>query len=102
MYTLYMAMASLLYEDKPVLIWVRSTKLKHFIEPYHTPYKFKHCYWTGLLLFVRVFLYLVFAFNISGDPKVNLTTITLVIGGIFILQLKDILSVESTRKMQLM
>ena len=72
----------LCYEDKPVLIWVRSTKLKHFIEPYHAPYKFKHRYWTGLLLFVRVFLYLVFAFNISGDPKVNLTAITLVVGGI--------------------
>ena len=27
-------------------------------------------------------MYLVFAFNISGDPKVNLTAITLVIGGI--------------------
>ena len=72
----------LYYEDKPVLLWVRSAKLKHFIEPYHAPYKFKHRYWTGLLLFVRVFLYLVFAFNISGDPKINLTAIILVIGGI--------------------
>ena len=70
------------YEDKPVLVWVRSAKLKHFIEPYHALYKFKHRYWTGLLLFVRVFLYLVFAFNVSGDPKVNLTAIILVIGGI--------------------
>ena len=70
------------YEDKPVLTWVRSAKLKHFIEPYHAPYKFKHRYWTGLLLFVRVFLYFAFAFNISGDPKINLTAIVLVIGGI--------------------
>ena len=64
--------------------WVRFTKLKYFIEPYHAPYKFKHRYWTGLLLFVRVllYMYLVFAFNISGDPKVNLIAITLVIGGI--------------------
>ena len=72
----------LYYEDKPVLVWVRSAKLKHFIEPYHAPYKFKHRYWTGLLLFVRVFLYLVFAFNVSGDPKVNLTAMILVIGWI--------------------
>ena len=70
------------YEDKPVFIWMRSTKLKHFIEPYHAPYNFKHRYWTGLLLFMRIFLYLVFAFNVSGDPKVNLTAISLVIGGI--------------------
>ena len=61
---------------------MRSTKLKHFIEPYNAPYKIKHRYWTGLLLFVGIFLYLVFTFNVLSDPEVNLTVIILVMGGI--------------------
>ena len=70
------------YQDKAFLLWVRSNKLRHFLEPYHAPYKFKHRYWTGLLLFVRVALYLIFALNVSGDPRINLLAITLTIGGI--------------------
>ena len=70
------------YQDKALLLWVRSNKLRHFLEPYHAPYKFKHRYWTGLLLFVRVALYLVFALNVSGDPRINLLAITLTVGGI--------------------
>ena len=58
--------------------WVRYQKLCHFIEPYHAPYMFRHRYWTGLLLFVRVALYLVFALNVSGDPGVNLLAISVI------------------------
>ena len=72
------------YQDKAFLLWVRSNKLRHFLEPYHAPYKFKHRYWTGLLLFVRVALYLIFALNVSGDPRINLLAITLTIGGILL------------------
>ena len=70
------------YQDKAFLLWVRSNKLRHFLEPYHAPYKFKYRYWTGLLLFVRVALYLVFALNVSGDPRINLLAIILMVGGI--------------------
>ena len=52
--------------------WIISWQLCHFIEPYHAPYVPKHRYWTGLLLFIRFALYLVFALNVSGDPGVNL------------------------------
>ena len=64
------------YQDKMVFKWVRSQRLCHFIEPYHAPYVSKHRYWTGLLLFARILLYLVFALNVSGDPGVNLLAIT--------------------------
>lgn len=46
-------------------------KLCHFIEPYHAPYTFKHRYWTGMLLLVRVFVYITSAINIHGDPRVT-------------------------------
>ena len=38
--------------------WSRNPKIQTFIETYHTPYTPKHRYWTGLLLIVRIVLYL--------------------------------------------
>ena len=38
-------------------------------------YKDKHRYWPGLLLVVRVVLFLVFSVNVFGDPAVTLLTI---------------------------
>ena len=55
------------------LAWVN--KIKPFLDAYHGPYKTKYRYWTGLMLFVRVFLMTVFAANALGDPKINLLTI---------------------------
>jgi hypothetical protein len=55
----------------------RYQKLKMFIETYHTPYTPRHRYWTGLLLIARVVLYLVAAVNVSNNPYVALTAITL-------------------------
>ena len=67
------------HQSKTVFKWVRSQRLYHFIEPYHAPYVYKHRYWTGLLLFARVALYLVFALNVSGDPGVNLLAVIVLI-----------------------
>ena len=49
--------------------WSRNPKIQTIIETYHTPYTPKHRYWTGLLLIVRVVLYLaiVVAVNVSND-----------------------------------
>ena len=58
-----------------VFNWTRNQKLQTFIETYTTPYTPKHRYWTGLLLFVRVALYLVATVNVSNDPHVLLTAI---------------------------
>ena len=39
--------------------WTRNTKLNAFIAVYHVPYNSKYRYWTGLLLLVRVVLYII-------------------------------------------
>ena len=67
-----------------LLTWVRNPKLKAILDAYHAPYKLKHRYWTGLLLSLRCALFLVFAFNISGDSSVNLLIISSTTSGIFV------------------
>ena len=67
------------HKHRKLFKWMRYQKLCHFIEPYHAPYTVRHRYWTGLLLFVRVFLYIISAINISGDPRVSLVTIISVV-----------------------
>ena len=68
-----------------LLRFITYPRLCHLFEVYHVPYIIKHRYWTGLLLVVRVFLYLVFAFNTSRDPGVSLTAIIAVTGGLLFL-----------------
>ena len=74
------------HQNKFVFKWARSQKLHHFMAPYHAPYNINHRFWTGLLLFARVALYLVFALNVSGDPGVNLLAITVTVGAIMFLK----------------
>ena len=66
--------------------WSRNPKIQTFIETYHTPYTPKHRYWTGLLLIVRIVLYLVSAVNASNDPTVALTAICFTLCCIVILR----------------
>ena len=62
------------------LRWIiGNTKVIAFMDAYHNPYNKDHRYWIGLLLLVRVALYLVSALNVLGDPHINLLSITLVI-----------------------
>ena len=56
-----------------ILAWVR--RLKPLFDAYTGPYKDKHHYWPGLLLVVRVVLFLVFSVNVFGDPAISLLTI---------------------------
>ena len=67
-----------------LLSWVKNPKLKAILDTYHAPYKPKHRYWTGLLLLVRCALFLVFAFNISGNDSANLLVISSATFGIFV------------------
>ena len=46
------------------------------LDSYHAPFKLKHRYWTGLLLLLRCTLFLVFAFNMTGDDSINLLVIS--------------------------
>ena len=74
------------HQNKAVFRCIRSQKLHHFMAPYHAPYNINHRYWTGLLLFVRVALYLVFTLNASNDPGVNLLAITVLVGAVLFLR----------------
>ena len=50
-------------------------KLKPLFDAYTGPYKDKHRYWTGLLLLVRIILFLIFSLNILGSANINLLAI---------------------------
>ena len=74
----------LYHQNKRILKWItKQQKLYLFIELYHAPYSFKHRYWTGLLLFIRIVLYATFALNVSNDPDVNLLAIGIVMLSLF-------------------
>ena len=62
------------------LRWIiGNTKVIAFMDAYHNPYNKDHRYWIGLLLLVRVLLYLVSALNVLGDPRINLLSINSII-----------------------
>ena len=52
----------------------------------HHNYAANYHYWTGLLLFVRVFLYLISFLNFSLDPRLDLLSATLVVGAVLLLK----------------
>ena len=49
------------------------------LDAYQIPYNANLRYWTGLLLVVRVVLFLAFAVNALGDPKINLLITTTIV-----------------------
>ena len=53
-----------------VFKWTRNTKLNAFISVYHVPYISKYRYWTGLLLLVRIVLYVTAAVTSSTNPQI--------------------------------
>ena len=59
---------------------VLGTKLISLMDAYHAPYKARHRYWpgllTGLLLLVSMVQYFISAFNIIGNPAVNLFAVS--------------------------
>ena len=71
------------YQDKAIFKWVRYQKLRHFLEPYHAPYTAKYRYWTGLLLFAHILLYLI---NFSLNPRVDLLATIFIVGGLILLK----------------
>ena len=60
--------------------WVQ--KLKPFFDAYTGPYKADHCYWTGLLLIVRIILLVTFTLNRNYSPTYNLLAVTVVSVGL--------------------
>ena len=62
--------------------WISNTKLNAFIATYHAPYNNKYRYWTGLLLLVRVILYVTTAAIVSINLKISLFITIIIVGGL--------------------
>ena len=74
------------YQNKKVFKWVRYQKFYLFLEPYHAPYNFNHRFWAGLLLLVRVVLYIASTLNVSRAPGVDLLVTGIVTIGLLLLK----------------
>ena len=64
-----------------IFIWTRNAKLSTFITTYNVPQSSKYRYWTGLLLLVRVVLYVTASVTVSTNSQ-TLPLITGVLIGI--------------------
>ena len=82
-----------------VFRWTRNTKLNAFITTYHVPYNKRYRYWTGLLLVVRVILYITAAFTTADNPQVPLLMIIILVGGLFLL--KEVMGIRMYRRLSL-
>jgi predicted outer membrane repeat protein len=60
----------------------RWTRLNSIITVYHAPYNDKHRYWSGLLLLVRVVLYITVALTVSSNPQIPLLMTVILVGGL--------------------
>ena len=69
-----------------VFRWTRNTKLNAFIATYHAPYNVKYRYWTGLLLLVRIALYITASVTTSANPQTSLLTGAVLVGGLILLR----------------
>ena len=69
-----------------VFKWIRSTKLNAFISAHHAPYNNKYRYWTGLLLLVRVILYITASVTVSGDPEISLIITLILVGSLSLIK----------------
>ena len=58
--------------------WIRNTRLNLFMEANLAAYSSKHRYWTGLLLLIRVVLYLEIALDTSNQTSNNLVATGLI------------------------
>ena len=64
------------YSSNRFLRWVN--KLMPIFDAYLGPYKPKQGYWTGLLLFVRVILVIVFTINVFGSPAIDIFVVSVI------------------------
>ena len=63
------------HSERKCFTWISDYRVSTFLDVYHGPFKSKHRYWCGLQLVTRFCLFLVFAFNVNGDPSVNVLAI---------------------------
>ena len=69
---------------RKVFNWTTNTKLNVFIATYHVPHNSKYRYWTGLLLLVRVVLYIVASATVSANPQTFALITGILVGGLIL------------------
>lgn len=72
-------------QNKKCFKWTSNTRFASFMDAYHAPYTFGNRYWTGLLLLLRVCLYLVASMNASGEPSINILAVSLSMSSLLLL-----------------
>ena len=85
-YTLLLLFSQWLQVRRKYFFFISNYRLKAFLDAYHAPYKDKHRYWTGLLLFVRCILFLTIVSSALGNVSVNLLGILSAVIGLFSLK----------------
>lgn len=65
-----------------VLFWIG--KFRPLFDAYTGPYKDKHRHWTGLLLSIRVILFVIASVNMLGIPSINLLATAIVTTCLFV------------------
>ena len=64
--------------------WTNNQRLHSFIDTYHIPHTGKHRYWTGLLLLVRIVVFILSAFSISIDPRITFLSVIAIMSCLFL------------------
>ena len=67
-----------------VFKWTRNAKLNVFIATHHIPYNTKYRYWTGLLLLIRVVLYIIASATVSSIPQTFPLVSIILLGCLFL------------------
>jgi hypothetical protein len=84
------------FQKYQVLSFIHNPKFASFIETYHIPFNAYARYWTGLLLLVRIILYLVTILNFNRNPHVQLTATAFTAGAL--LTIKGLYAKPAYRK----
>ena len=66
--------------------WTTNTKLNTFVSTYHAPYENKYRFWTGLLLIVRIVLYVTASATTSSNPQLSVLLTIIIMGSLLILK----------------
>ena len=66
--------------------WTTNTKLNTFVSTYHAPYENKYRFWTGLLLIVRIVLYVAASATTSSNPQLSVLLTIIIMGSLLILK----------------
>ena len=65
-----------MHSSKRVFSWISDYRVKTILDAHHAAFKIEHRHWAGIGLVIRCCLFLVFTFNVLGDPSINLLAIT--------------------------